>query len=56
MEIVEKGFEIVLVGKASAKQKALDVELFSKDLVVEHLQVVVNAPSVYRQEKSLIPQ
>ena len=55
MEVVEKGFEVVLGGEAGVKQETIIARPFSEAPIVEHLQVVVNTPSLYRQEKSIIP-
>ena len=54
LEVVEKGFEVVLGGEADVKQETIIARPFSEAPIVEHLQVVVNTPSLYRQEKSII--
>ena len=55
MEVVEQGLEVVLGGEAGVEQEALDAGPFSEASIVEHLQVVLNTPSLYRQEKTIIP-
>lgn len=55
LEVVEKGLEVVLGGKAGIEQEALDAGPLPEALIVEHLQVILKTLSFYRQEKSMIP-
>lgn len=55
LEVVEKGFEVVLGGEAGVKQETIIARPFSEAPIVEHLQVILKTLSFYRQEKSMIP-
>lgn len=55
LEVVEKGLEVVLGGKAGIEQEAPDAGPLPEALIVDHLQVILKTLSFYRQEKSMIP-
>lgn len=40
LEVVEKGFEVVLGCEAGVKQEAFDAGPFTETSIIEHLQVV----------------